>query len=301
MCSVRRAGPVVGSAAAVAAGMCPAAVGSHTLQSAIVPAAYCAVVGYKPTYERLHYDGVALSPAFDTIGILTASVQLADTIAAQVLPDWIDHADTTTPVIGVPPPWGLRRLHTQGRVAFDHHANQLRHAGSELRHAMLPWNEELHAWAQRIGDLLHGQMARLHTDWCAEYRALYRPRAAAAIERGMQACSERITECETQRDILRDQLRRTTQSAGVDFWICPSTGSMAPMDYDNAGDNWRTSFWSYAGWPQLSLPVFDGPDGLPYGLQLIAPDGGDEELLLWARTIHSALRHGIPETMSNEL
>jgi Asp-tRNA(Asn)/Glu-tRNA(Gln) amidotransferase A subunit family amidase len=93
---------------------------------------------------------------------------------------------------------------------------------------------------------------------------------------------ERIAECRAAQEEFRRLLRMCTADAGVDAWICPSAGSVAPLGYEDTGDSWMTAFWSYAGWPAISLPVFDGPEGLPHGLQVVAPAGRDEELLAWA-------------------
>lgn len=282
-----------GSAAAVAAGMCPLAVGSQTLQSVIVPAAYCGVVGYKPTCERIQFDGVPLSPAFDTVGFLADSVGLLARAAEQVIPGWKATA-AASPRLGVPPLWGLRRLHTQGWAAFQRHTMILNDLGFELCEARLPWNDDLQLWADRIRDLLHGEMAVVHSAWYAQYRDLYRPRTAAAVERGKAISAERISECRRDQDVLRGMLWDITEEAGIDCWICPAIGDVAPVGYQNTGDSWLTSFWSYAGWPQVSIPLFDGPDELPLGLQLISPTGTDEQLLTWAAAIDSALAGARP-------
>lgn len=287
-----------GSAAAVAAGMCPLAVGSQTLQSIIVPAAYCGVVGYKPTYRRIRFDGVPLAPAFDTVGFLADSVARLARTAKLVVPGWESTEVSTRPRLGVPPPWGLRRLHTRGWAAFERHTMILNSLGFELREARLPWNDDLQLWADRIGDLLHGEMAAVHSVWYAQYRELYRPRTAAAVERGKAISTERVSECRRAQDSLRGMLEDLTEEAGIDCWICPAIGAVAPVGYENTGDSWLTSFWSYAGWPQLTIPIFDGPDGLSLGLQLISPAGTDEQLLTWAAAIESAL-DAWPWPMSN--
>lgn len=280
------------------AGTCPLAVGSQTLQSIIVPAAYCGVVGYKPTYQRLGFDGAPLAPAFDTVGFLADTVGLMARTAEQVIPGWESTQVSTRPRLGVPPPWGLRRLHTLGWAAFERHTMILNRLGFELRETRLPWNDDLQSWADRLGDLLHGEMAVVHSFWYTQYREFYRPRTAAAVERGKAISTERISDCRRAQDCLRGMLHDLTEEAGIDCWICPAIGTVAPMGYENTGDSWLTSFWSYAGWPQLTIPIFDGPDGLPLGLQLTSPAGTDEQLLTWAAAIESAL-DAQPWPMSN--
>jgi Asp-tRNA(Asn)/Glu-tRNA(Gln) amidotransferase A subunit family amidase len=276
-----------GSAAAVAAGMCPLTVGSQTLQSTIVPAAYCGILGYKPTFDRIPFDGVALAPSFDTVGLLASTLDILGRAAECLIPHW--QSDTRAPrqpVLGVPPRWGLRQLHTEGWEAFDTQTRALRDAGFRLKEACLPWNDDLNYWARMIGDLCHGEMARVHQPWYETYKHLYRPRTRTAVERGRTITEERLTECRNARDTLISKLTQATQDAEIDCWICPATGSIAPLGYERTGDSWLTSCWSYAGWPQLTIPVFDGDRGLPHGLQCITPAGHDEHLLQWATPLN---------------
>lgn len=278
-----------GSAAAVAAGMCPLAVGSQTLLSTIVPAAYCGVVGYKPTFGRLAFDGVPLAPSFDTVGLLGSTVEVVRTAAQQVVPGWRTSPPSSRPVLGVPRQWGLARRHAQGWEAFDRHVAALADAGLSLRRGPVPWNDDIDYWAAVIGDLLHGEMAHVHAGWFGDHADLYRPRTRQGVERGVAVSDGRLAECLRARETIADLLHQATMHTEVDCWICPATGSVAPLGYASTGDSWMTSFWSYAGWPTISVPVFDGPDGLPYGVQCIAPAGRDEELLDWAATLSAEL------------
>ena len=78
-----------GSAAAVAAGLCPLALGTQTSRSVIGPAAFCGVVGYKPSFGRIEIDGVIpLAPSFDTVGMLTQDVAGMRLGASALIPDW---------------------------------------------------------------------------------------------------------------------------------------------------------------------------------------------------------------------
>lgn len=276
-----------GSAAAVAAGMCPLAIGSQTLQSTILPAAYCGVVGYKPSFGRWPFDGVGLAPSFDTVGFLADDIALVDRVAAAVLPGWRQRT-ATKPVIGVPDSWGVRRLHTEGWTAFARHVDMLRYAGFEIRTSSVPWNEDMLGWSAVVGDLMRAEFAEVHRDWFDRYGELYRTRTAEAVERGRGVPAARVTECVARRDSLIDELRAVTEDRGIDCWICPAAGSVAPPHGDD-GDSWMTCFWSLAGWPAVSVPIFDGDRGLPHGLQVIAPHGRDEQLLQWAVDIHAAL------------
>lgn len=272
-----------GSAAAVAAGMCPIAVGSQTLQSIIVPAAYCGVVGYKPTYERIPYDGIALSPSIDTVGFCADSIKTIQKVMRAIVPDWRT-APPGRPVLGVPPRWGVADRHDEGWDAFDRHLLSLQ--GFERPSVQLPWNDRRDYWKTIIGDLLHGEMARVHEPWFDTYENLYRPRTRAGVIRGRGVRAERIAECRQAKAILLDELSRAGD--GIDVWICPATGWVAPLGYQQTGDSWLTSFWSYAGCPAITIPIFDGEGGMPHGLQCVARPGADEELLGWGAVVAAA-------------
>ena len=77
-----------GSAAAVADAMVPVALGSQTAGSIIRPASYCGVIGYKPTFDRVHFDGVPLAQSFDTVGLLAADLNVLATAASAVVATW---------------------------------------------------------------------------------------------------------------------------------------------------------------------------------------------------------------------
>jgi Asp-tRNA(Asn)/Glu-tRNA(Gln) amidotransferase A subunit family amidase len=287
-----------GSAAAVASGICRFAVGSQTLQSIVVPAAYCGVVGYKPTFGRLAFDGVPLAPSMDTVGFLAPSALDLRTAVPPLVPGWHDPRSSERPVLGVLEPWGLPHLVAEGWRAHERHLDLLRSHGIELRPTKVPWNEpeNLRGWGQRVGDLLHGEMALAHADWFDRFAHLYRSRTAEAIRGGRAITAERLLKCRMARRDLADLLRESASRAGIDCWICPSTGGVAPIGYEDTGDGSMTALWSYAGFPSISLPVFDGSDGMPLGVQLVATPGRDESLLGWAALVETALAHERPPT-----
>jgi Asp-tRNA(Asn)/Glu-tRNA(Gln) amidotransferase A subunit family amidase len=280
-----------GSAAAVAAGICRLAVGSQTLQSIVVPAAFCGVVGYKPTFERLAFDGIPLAPSMDTVGFLAPSVADLRTGVCPLIPGWRDPMSSSLPVLGVPEAWGPQELVAEGWRACETHVEVLRSHGFELRPTRVPWNtpEDLQDWGVRVGDLLHAEMALAHARWFDRFAHLYRPRTAEAVRRGRTITAERLRECREARGNLAGLLQESASKAGIDCWICPSARGVAPVGYQDTGDSWMTGLWSYAGFPALSLPVFDGPDGMPLGFQLVSTPGSDEFLLGWAGHVETAL------------
>jgi Asp-tRNA(Asn)/Glu-tRNA(Gln) amidotransferase A subunit family amidase len=282
-----------GSAAAVASGICRLAVGSQTLQSVVVPAAYCGVVGYKATFGRVPFDGIPLSPSMDTVGFLAPSVGGLRTDVASLVPDWRETGGTAPPVLGVLEAWGAPEVVADGWRAHRRHLETLRDRGVELRPVDVPWNDPggLRDWGRRIGDLLHGEMAIAHAGWFDRFSHLYRPRTAKAVRHGRTIPPERVLESRRARGDLATLLQDGASASGIDAWICPATGGVAPIGYQETGDGTMTAFWSYAGFPSITLPVFDGPGGMPLGIQLVAPPGRDEHLLHSAELLEDALAH----------
>ncbi len=280
-----------GSAAAVAAGICGLAVGSQTLQSVVVPAAYCGVVGYKTSFGRPAFDGIPLAPSIDSVGFLAPSVADVRTAAATLVPRWNEPATSSSPVLGVLEPWGDPSLVGEGWRAFATHLAVLRDHGVELRPTSVPWNDPdvRGEWGTRVFDLLHGEMALAHAPWFDRFAHLYRTYTVEAVRGGQKITAERIRECRDARSELAGRLDELASSAGIDAWVCPSARGVAPIGYQDTGDATMTGLWSYAGFPAISLPVFDGPDGLPLGVQLVTTHGRDEELLGWAAHVETAL------------
>jgi Asp-tRNA(Asn)/Glu-tRNA(Gln) amidotransferase A subunit family amidase len=285
-----------GSAAAVAAGICRLGIGSQTLQSVIVPASYCGVVGLKLTHGRLPFDGIPLAPSIDSIGFLTPSVADARLAAAALVPEWNDAGPPSRPVLGTLAPWGDPSRTAEGWRACETHLRRVGTLGFELAPASVPWNdpELLPEWGGRVGDLLHGEMAQAHAPWIDRFTEDYRPRTVRAVRHGQTIPQERIDECREGCAELAAMLRDAAARDGVDGWICPSTPGVAPIGYEVTGDSTMTGLWSFAGFPAISLPVFDGPEGLPLGVQLVAPPGRDELLLDWAALVEAALAHDGP-------
>jgi Asp-tRNA(Asn)/Glu-tRNA(Gln) amidotransferase A subunit family amidase len=283
-----------GSAAAVAAGICPLAIGSQTLQSVLVPAAFCGVVGFKPTFGRVPFDGIALSPSIDTVGWFAPTVEGVRAVASTILPDHLAPTASGPPVLGVPAPWGPPERVGEAWRAFDRHLDLLRAHGVELRPVDVPWGAEdqRRAWESRVGDLLHAEMASMHRPWFPTFADRYRPGTVAGIRHGLTIDAERRRACRAGRSVLADLLVEGASHAGIDAWVCPSAPGIAPIGPQASGFSWMTGLWSYAGLPAISLPVFDGPEGLPLGLQLVGMPGDDERLLAWAGPIADILGSG---------
>jgi Asp-tRNA(Asn)/Glu-tRNA(Gln) amidotransferase A subunit family amidase len=256
----------------------------------LVPAAFCGVVGFKPTFGRLPFDGVPLSPSIDTVGCFARTVGELRPAIRTILPDHVEPAPSRL-VLGVPSPWGPPDRVGDAWRALDRHLDLLRAHGVELRPADVPWRDDdaRRAWEARTADLLHAEMAIVHRPWFDTFRDRYRPGTAAGIEHGRTIDAERRRACRAGRAVLAELLLEEATRAGVDAWVCPSAPEIAPIGPQASGFSWMTGLWSYAGFPAISIPVFDDPEGMPLGLQLVGTPGEDERLLAWAEVVVASL------------
>lgn len=287
-----------GSAAAVAAGFASLAIGTQTIGSIIRPAAFCGVVGFKPTFGRVPTDGLLhLSPSADTVGWFAASVEDVWEAAAVIVPDWKAddgrrtaddgqmNAGSKTVVgglssvvtLGIPEGPYLQRASAGGLAHFRAAVQRLEDAGHAVRIVpAMPDFDDIH---RRHNDLVAYEAARTHDAWFAPYRDLYHPKTAELIERGQGISDTTYRVALAGREQLRDELHALMDAHGLDAWIAPAAVGPAPRGLESTGDPVMALPWTHAGLPAISLPAGTDDAGWPMGLQVVGRFGRDEELL----------------------
>ncbi|MDX1523098.1 MAG: amidase [Anaerolineae bacterium] len=279
-----------GSAAAVGADLCPLALGTQTIGSIVRPAAFCGVVGYKPTYGRISAEGVIpLSPAVDHIGLFCRDVAGAR-LAARVLCDvWQTGAGRDTrPILGIPEGPYLEKTSVQGLAHFQAVQAHLVQAGVEVR--SIPAMADFAEIYARHNTLVAAEAARVHQNWFADFSGLYHQKTIELIERGQQVTSDQMAEALAGREKLRRDLTKLMAEHNISVWISPPALGPAPVTLDSTGDPVMNLPWTHAGLPALNLPAGQSATGLPMGLQVVAGWGQDEQLLSWAGQLEQALQ-----------
>ncbi len=272
-----------GSAAAVASGMCPGAVGSQTGGSISRPAAYCGVVGCKPTYGRVSADGfVPVSFSLDHPGpfartaadaaLLLRAMSGYDPRDPVAAPEPVDDCVAAcAPDEDRPPRLGLveglfldradedvRRGLEAARRAFESH-------GAGVAVARMP---ETFGEAHRMHRILMCvELAAVHRPRFQDRKADYRPGIRGLIEEGLALSAADYAEA--RRHQLRFKVSTQETLTGFDALLTPAAPTPAPRDLTTTGDPVFNSPWSYSGLPTVVLPVGLAQNGLPVAVQLI--------------------------------
>ncbi|TQM35729.1 Asp-tRNA(Asn)/Glu-tRNA(Gln) amidotransferase A subunit family amidase [Pseudonocardia cypriaca] len=281
-----------GSAAAVAAGLVPLALGTQTVGSVIRPAAYCGCIGFKPTYGRVPCDGVIPNaPTFDTVGLFAAHLPLVTAATAALVHGRVD-VPADRPVLGVPAGPYLDQAETRARDGFATQVAALRAAGYEVRDVAALDDIAQVNRQHMVVNLV--ELARTHEPWFDRYAERYRPQTAAGIREGRSTDAATYTTALDGVHTFRRTMPQLMADAGIDVWICPSATGPARRGLDTTGSPAMSVPWTQAGLPALSLPagtVAREPGGpaLPVGLQCVGRPGADERLLAWAPGIAEAL------------
>lgn len=277
-----------GSAAAVAAGLCPLALGTQTIGSISRPASYCGVVGYKPTYDRISRAGVIpLAPSVDHVGFFAPAVAGIERVAATVCDDWSSVYDERRPVLAIPGGPYLRRAGSEARSWFRFVCERLSDAGFEVRRVAAMEDFDGIELCHRA--IVAAECARVHAEWYSRFKDLYHPKTAELIEQGLAISDSELDTALVGRETLREQLGALMMQERIDLWISPAAPGVAPHGLESTGDPIMNLPWSHCGFPTLAMPAGSGEKGLPIGLQVAGAWRQDERLLGWGRQLEQAL------------
>ena len=274
-----------GSAAATAAGFCTLALGTQTVGSVIRPAAFCGIVGFKPTLYRIPTTGlVYFSRTVDHIGFFTqdiAGMRLAATILCQA---WrpVPEPDTL-PVLGVPVGPYLEQAEPEALKAFEHRVAELEDIGCVIKR--VPSFSDLQHINRMHLTMISAEFAEEHRKIYAEYAELYRPLTAELIEAGKKVGNDKLSVARANSNRLRALLCEQMDQEGIDLWICPSALGPAPYGIQSTGSPNMNLVWTHAGMPVVTLPAGRAQNGLPLGLQIVGSFGADEYLLAWCQML----------------
>ncbi len=282
-----------GSAAAVAAGFVPVAIGTQTLGSVIRPAAFCGVVGFKPSFGAISRTGIQpFSPTLDTVGVFARSVADAAWFGACLMGQ--DARDEATFVSGpvhllrVPleplaEPPRLAVVHTPKwnlasepqRANFESSVAMLTQAGAAVKEVSLPRLFD-DAW-ENVVTIMAREAVKSFAAIESRHRIRLSPPMIQILDRGHGITPEEYTKACQKREAYRRWLDGLFER--FDAIVTVSAPGEAPEGLGNTGNASFNSLWTQAGLPAVTIPSGRGPRGLPLGFQVVGRYRDDERAL----------------------
>jgi aspartyl-tRNA(Asn)/glutamyl-tRNA(Gln) amidotransferase subunit A len=289
-----------GPAAAIAADMCFGALGTDTAGSVRIPASYCSIAGFKPTYGRVSNRGVIpLSWTLDHVGPMTKTVEDA-ALMLDVVAGFDEQDPTTadmpvadysramkTPVaklrVGIPRRLFFEGLDVEVATAVEEALALLHKLTGGMRDVVLPpvpnaaavWGPEIYAY---------------HAQWIAATPEKYQPQTRLAIQRAAGSKADAYARAVREVEQARRDIRKTF--AEVDLLITPTMptppGTIEQAQASNSGSGRNTSPFDVFGLPTISVPCGFSTLGLPIGLQISGAP--------WAETTVLALAHAYEQS-----
>lgn len=275
-----------GSAAAVADGMVPVALGTQTAGSVIRPGSYCGVVAYKGSYGWTDTSGIhPLAPSFDTLGFYARAVADIAPVRAALAEGVRDHATARRPMIGLcrTPQWeeagpGTRRV---VESAFE----KLRAAGATTFEVVCPpsWDRlvETHRrfMLREMPAVFETIIAERGDDISQGFKAQVAEGAAISANDAAVLAHE-----------IADRRGDFARMIGRgEIWLTPAAPDEAPEGIERTGDPLFNRLWTLLGGPLMSIPAGSGDKGLPIGVQLVGAPGADDDLIDAAAWVEAAL------------
>jgi Asp-tRNA(Asn)/Glu-tRNA(Gln) amidotransferase A subunit family amidase len=278
-----------GSAAGVADGFFPLAYGTQAMGSIIKPAAYCGVVGYKPSFGTISRAGTkTVSETLDTVGVLARSVAdcalFVGAVTGQDLGD-PDLKPERAPRIGLcrSPAWAKAQPETQ--ALFADAATRLVRAGAIVVARELP--SAFDAFQPAFSQVLNHELA-LALGWeLVQARERISPPLREQLDAGSAVSHADYLGALATLARLRQLFPLAIED--VDILVTPAATGQAPEGLESTGDSAFNSLWSALHVPCLTVPAGVGPAGLPLGIQVVARQGEDRRALAWAQWVAAAL------------
>jgi Asp-tRNA(Asn)/Glu-tRNA(Gln) amidotransferase A subunit family amidase len=282
-----------GSAAGVAAGEFQLALGTQTIGSVIRPAAFCGIVGFKPSYDRIPSAGLLyFSKSLDHVGLFTQDLDGMALAASVLCKDWNGEAARNPivrkPVLAVPEGPYLARTEEEGRATFAEQLEHLEADGFTVKR--VPFLVDFDELERKHRRMMAAEAVAEHKVWYSQYADLYSDHMHAIMETGASVDEAELARSRAARLELRSQIAETLALEGADLWIAPPATGPAPVGITATGNPIMNLPWTNAGVPALTVPAGIAANGLPLGLQLVAPFGQDEQLLAWVAPIQESLR-----------
>ena len=278
-----------GSAAAVADWMVPLAFGSQTAGSIVRPAAFCGVVGYKPTFGMVIRVGVKMiSDPLDTIGVLARSVPDAALFVAALTDRrelLIDRSTVDVPRIGLCRTYEWNRAQPETVALLEDAGRRLRAAGASVHELTLP--PPFGGLAEAQTSIMVSEVAKSLSHENLMHRKDLTADMTKMIDAGLAVSPQQYDAARSLTRSCRAMLPDIFN--GLDVLVAPSAVGYAPSGIAATGDPLFNRIWTLLHVPVVHVPVARGSHALPLGVTIVGAVGADRATLRAAEWIHARL------------
>lgn len=267
-----------GSAAAVAAGMVPFALGTQTLGSVLRPASYCGICGFKPSFGLLPFEGaLPCAPSLDTVGLFTATAADMSELWSRGFNGRFDAGLHRAALLRVPAEVPMQHALTAA-------VERLRDRGVSIDEIPTPDGWDLLQSAARTINRYEG--ARSHRARFEEFGDRIGQQLADLVREGLRLTDSAYEDARTHVENMKVAVSSV-------FWdypviLTPAAAGPAPAGLSSTGDPAHNAPWTALGVPAISVPL--PGDGAPLGIQMAAAWGRDDALVAVAAQLESLLR-----------
>ena len=278
-----------GSAAAVAAGLVPVALGTQTIGSVNRPAAFCGIVGFKPTYDRISKENVMENAtSHDHVGTLTQDVAGAEVIAQVLCKHFvpIEPLEASNVTFGIPSGPYLQAVESEVLAHFYQAAEKLEAAGYTVKRieAMPNFHE---IYKQHL--IVNARESADYHAQFSDYHHLYGTKTLQLVQDGQHISDEALAKGRQCKIDTRNHLTELMDEHDLDAWITPGATSPAPLGYASTGDPIMQLPWTTSGLPTLNMKSGTHKNGLPLSLQMVVRWNQDETLFAIGKHVESIL------------
>lgn len=278
-----------GSAAAIAAGMVPLAIGTQSVGSVLRPAAYCGILGFKPSFGTISRFGVMpVSREIDQVGCFARSVEDLALLCSVLIgsdrrdPDcWAQPFPSEVQRLTRPPSIGLLRgpfwaqVDEEAQAAFIQQADRLSASGAEMTEIAL--SSDFSAYPSHIEALMVSGLAVHHGEELAQHPEQISPKLSDLIEKARLLPP--LAYAQARQAVVGYHRYLNSLFDRVDTILTPVTTGSAPLGLENTGSPLFCALWTLCGLPAISIPAGTAKNGLPLAVQLVAPPREDTHLL----------------------
>lgn len=281
-----------GSAAAVAAGMVPLAIGSQTMGSILRPAAFCGVLGFKPSFGLIsRYGALYVSREVDHVGIFARSVEdIALLCSVLTSPDgrdpdclgwagnWQLNSESTAdspPKIAFIQTHLWEHIEPEAQACLTTSAAVLEQAGAKVEAIALP--SETEDFLDTANTLIAAGLATNHGQDYDEHYDQLSPKIRQWIEQGRNETP--LAYAKARRATVRYSIAIAKILSEFDVILTPVTTGTAPQGLQDTGSPMFCVLWTLCGLPAISIPVGKANNGLPLAIQLVGRRANDVALL----------------------